>query len=181
MRTALAKFDIAVCLAKPHPTRKSEPLSEYNILVLYSKIALLTLAYEISIEEFSVQFNWKDCCTEAVNRMKACGHHTVTPGTVMTWNQRFRVTETFPHPHENEKRSKPFVFRSYRSAETIARAAMWRLKKVRVRVRLVRLPLHSLEASSLTLSLKKSTKKSGRSWRKKTKHLPDKISCSRTI
>jgi hypothetical protein len=74
------------------------------------KIALLTLAYEISIEAFSVQFNWKDCSTEAVNRMKVSGHHTVTPETVMTWNRRFRVTETFAHPHENEKSSKPFVF-----------------------------------------------------------------------
>jgi hypothetical protein len=61
--------------------------------------------------------------------MKASGHPTVTPETVMTWNRSFRITETFAHPHENEKSSKPFAFWNYPAAETIACAEMRRLKK----------------------------------------------------
>jgi hypothetical protein len=47
----------------------------------------------------------------------------------MKWNRIFRTAETFPHPHEDEKSSKPFVFRNYPAAETVARAEMRRLKK----------------------------------------------------
>jgi hypothetical protein len=130
MRAALAKFDIATRLSKPHPTRTRELLSEYNISALYSKLALLTLTHEITNEEYSMHFNWKDCCKEAVDQMKASGHHTITPETVMTWNRSFRVTETFAHPHENEKSSKPFAFHNYPAAETIAHAEMRRFKKI---------------------------------------------------
>jgi hypothetical protein len=58
MCSALVKFAVVtVCLPKPHPTRKSEPLSEYNVLALYSKLTLLTLTYEITVEEYLVHFN----------------------------------------------------------------------------------------------------------------------------
>jgi hypothetical protein len=83
------------------------------------------MAYEIAYEEYSIHVSWVDCCAEANDRMKA----PIQPRTVMAWNQRFRATETFPHPHENEKSSMPFVFRNYLAAETIARAEMRRLKK----------------------------------------------------
>jgi hypothetical protein len=61
-------------------------------------------------------------------------HATVVPRTITVWNRTvwnriFRTAETFPHPHEDEKSSKPFVFCNYPAAETIARAEMRRLKK----------------------------------------------------
>jgi hypothetical protein len=71
MREALQHHTITSFLSKPHMTRKSEPLPEYNTIALHSKILLLTMAYEIAYEEYSIHVSWMDCCTEATKRMHA--------------------------------------------------------------------------------------------------------------
>jgi hypothetical protein len=100
-------------------------LSPFNTIALHSKISLLTMTYEIAYEEYSIHVSWLDCCTEATKRL----HATVVPKTVTVWNRIFRTVETFPHRHEDEKSSKPFVFRNYPTSETIARSQMRLLKK----------------------------------------------------
>jgi hypothetical protein len=112
-----------------HTKRKNERLPEYNVLFLFSKLLALTIAYEIALEEHSGQCSWKDCCTKAADQMKQCGLTAFSPLTIMKWNRSFRMTETFPHPFECQKQSKPIIFRVYPGAETIARHGIKKLLK----------------------------------------------------
>jgi hypothetical protein len=100
-------------LTTPHKTRKNERLPEYNALFLFTKLTLLTLAYEIAAEEYSMQFSWMDCCREAVDRMQRTGQPGFHPRAVMRWNQDFRTAETFPHLFERQKALQGMASRNY--------------------------------------------------------------------
>jgi hypothetical protein len=56
MRAAVQHHKLSPFLSMPHKKRKNERLPEYNVLLLFSKLLALTLAYEIVVEEYSAQF-----------------------------------------------------------------------------------------------------------------------------
>jgi hypothetical protein len=76
------QYKVSSFLTTPHKTRKNERLPEYNALFLVTKLTVLTLAYEIAAEEYSIQFSWMECCKEAVDQMQQTGQPGFHPRTV---------------------------------------------------------------------------------------------------
>jgi len=66
-------------------------LNSYQIWHIQQKAVYLSRAYQLALEKWGNQVNWKDICVEAIDSVNEFGHDSVTsPRTVMDYNIAFR-------------------------------------------------------------------------------------------
>lgn len=117
-----ALTDVSLVLTTPHETMAEELLPDSTLLHICSKVRILRLAYIVALDHYGVDgWSWRRCCVFAMDTLAKIGEHTYAVSTVMKWNRRFQRTRTWVHPYESIRRYKPWFFRNFPGAKSIAR------------------------------------------------------------